>query len=116
METQKNVSRLLEHRIMERIGQGKVILVFGPRQSGKTTLMHAVAEKSGMDFLWLSGDEPDIRGLLAEATSTRLKSLLGGKRLVIIDEAQRIPNSFLTAYPGCRTGYVTAETVETFLL
>ena len=96
METQKNVSRLIEQRIAERIGQGKVILVFGPRQSGKTTLMHAVAEKSGMDPLWLSGDEPDIRGLLAEATSTRLKSLLGGKRLVIIDEAQRIANIGIT--------------------
>ncbi|MDP2852928.1 MAG: ATP-binding protein [Smithellaceae bacterium] len=96
MKTQKNVSRLIEHRIAERIGQGKVILVFGPRQSGKTTLMHAVAEKSGMDPLWLSGDEPDIRGLLAEATSTRLKSLLGGKRLVIIDEAQRIANIGIT--------------------
>jgi predicted AAA+ superfamily ATPase len=96
MKTKKNVSRLIEHRIAERIGQGKVILVFGPRQSGKTTLMHAVAEKSGMDPLWLSGDEPDIRGLLAEATSTRLKSLLGGKRLVIIDEAQRIANIGIT--------------------
>ena len=96
MKTQKNVSRLIEQRIAERIGQGKVILVFGPRQSGKTTLMHAVAEKSGMDPLWLSGDEPDIRGLLAEATSTRLKSLLGGKRLVIIDEAQRIANIGIT--------------------
>jgi predicted AAA+ superfamily ATPase len=96
MKTKINVSRLLENRIAERIGKGKVILVFGPRQSGKTTLMHAVAEKSGMDPLWLSGDEPDIRGLLAEATSTRLKSLLGGKRLVIIDEAQRIANIGLT--------------------
>lgn len=96
MKTQKNVSRLIESRIAERIGKGKVILVFGPRQSGKTTLMRAVTEKSGIDPLWLSGDEPDIRGLLAEATSTRLKSLLGGKRLVIIDEAQRIANIGVT--------------------
>lgn len=96
MKTQINVSRLIEDRIAERIGKGKIILVFGPRQSGKTTLMHAVAEKSNMDPLWLSGDEPDIRGLLAEATSTLLKSLLGGKRLVIIDEAQRIANIGIT--------------------
>jgi uncharacterized protein len=94
--TIKIVRRLIESRIVERIGKGKVILLFGPRQSGKTTLMRAVVEKSGVDQLWLSGDEPDTRGLLGEATSTRIKSLFGGKRLIIIDEAQRIPNIGIT--------------------
>ncbi len=96
MKTPEFVRRLIEGRIIDRIGKGKVILLFGPRQSGKTTLMHAVVEKSGVDHLWLSGDEPDIRGLLSEVTSTRLKALLGGKRLVIIDEAQRISNIGIT--------------------
>lgn len=92
----KTVKRLIEKSIVERIGKHKVILLFGPRQSGKTTLMRTVAEKSGMDHLWLSGDEPDTRGLLTETTSTGLKSLFGKKRLVIIDEAQRIPNIGIT--------------------
>jgi predicted AAA+ superfamily ATPase len=85
------IERLLEETIIKRIGKGKIVLLLGPRQSGKTTLARAVAGKSGLDTLWLSGDEPDIRAMLAEATSTRLKSLIGRKKLVVIDEAQRIP-------------------------
>jgi len=96
MKSKVIVRRLIESRIVDRIGKGKIILVFGPRQSGKTTLMRAIAEKSGIEHLWMSGDEPDTRGLLAEVTSTRLKSLFGARRLVIIDEAQRISNIGIT--------------------
>ena len=96
MATFEMINRFIESRILERIGKGEVILLFGPRQSGKTTLMRAIAEKSGVVPLWMSGDEPDTRGFLAEATSTRLKSLIGNKRLVIIDEAQRISNIGIT--------------------
>ena len=96
METGVTIRRIIEKQIGARIGKGKVILVFGPRQSGKTTLVRMIAASSGLDTLWLSGDEPDTRGLLAEATSTRLKALIGNKRLVIIDEAQRIANIGIT--------------------
>ena len=90
------IHRKIGQQVGARIGKGKVILVFGPRQSGKTTLVRMVAKDSHLDPLWLSGDEPDTRGLLAEATSTRLKALIGGRRLVVIDEAQRIANIGIT--------------------
>lgn len=96
MQTSNSIYRTIEKRMSARIGKGKVILLFGPRQSGKTTLVRAVAANSGLDPLWLSGDEPDTRGLLSGATSTRLKALAGGKRLVIIDEAQRIADIGIT--------------------
>jgi hypothetical protein len=96
MKTPKPINRAIEKQIRAKIGKGKVILVLGPRQSGKTTLVRCVAGQSGFDPLWLSGDEPDTRGLLAEATSTRLKAIIGDRRLVIIDEAQRISNIGLT--------------------
>ncbi|KAF0214708.1 MAG: hypothetical protein FD174_4319 [Geobacteraceae bacterium] len=96
MKTTISIQRAIEKQIGSKIGKGKIILLLGPRQSGKTTLVRMVASKSGIDPLWLSGDEPDTRGLLAEITSTRLKAIIGGKRLVIIDEAQRISNIGLT--------------------
>lgn len=96
MKTDNSIHRAILEPISARIGKGKVILLFGPRQSGKTTLVRMVAADSGLDPLWLTGDEPDTRGLLTDVTSTRLKALIGGKKLVIIDEAQRIPNIGLT--------------------
>lgn len=44
------------------------------------------------NVLWLNGDEPDVRALFENATSTRLKSIIGTKEVVVIDEAQRISN------------------------
>ena len=96
MKPNDSIERAIGKHVGARIGKGKVILLLGPRQSGKTTLVRLVAADSSLNPLWLSGDEPDTRGLLAEATSTRLKSLFGNKRLVIIDEAQRIPDIGLT--------------------
>lgn len=96
MKPKINIHRAVERQIIERIGKGKIILLFGPRQSGKTTLVRKIAEKFEPYTLWLSGDEPDIRSFMPEATSTRLKALTGNKKLVIIDEAQRIPNIGLT--------------------
>ncbi len=92
MKTLNAIKRSIKEQINERIGKGKIVLLFGPRQSGKTTLVRTITADSGLDALWLSGDEADIRVLLSETTSTRLKALFGTKRLVIIDEAQRINN------------------------
>ena len=48
------------------------------------------------DSLYLSCDELDIRNALTDRTSTELKSFIGSKRLVVIDEAQRVKNIGLT--------------------
>ena len=96
MNTTKSISRAIASQIRTRIGKGKVILLFGPRQSGKTTLTKVIAADSGLDTLWLSGDEADARTLLSGTTSTRLKAMFGTKKLVIIDEAQRIADIGIT--------------------
>jgi predicted AAA+ superfamily ATPase len=96
MNTTNSIKRSITDQIRARIGKSKIILLFGPRQSGKTTLVREIAAESGLDTLWLSGDEADTRTLLSNTTSTRLKALFGSKKLVIIDEAQRIANIGLT--------------------
>lgn len=90
------IERIITSQISNRIGKGKIILLLGPRQSGKTTLARMITANSELDALWLSGDESDTRVLLSDTTSTRLKALFGAKRLVIIDEAQRIANIGVT--------------------
>ncbi len=90
------IQRVLEKKIQYDLFKGKAIIVFGPRQSGKTTLIAKVANNVGVPFLLKNGDEPDTRELFENATSTGLKAIIGDNRLLIIDEAQRIRNIGLT--------------------
>jgi len=90
------IKRDLENIIKERLYKGKVIIVMGPRQVGKTTLLKVIVENTKIDYLWLNGDEPDVREILTNTTSTNLKHITGDKRLIVIDEAQRIENIGLT--------------------
>lgn len=90
------IPRQVAIRIQERLFQGKALILLGPRQSGKTTLIQEILQGSGENHLILNCDEPDVRELLEETTSTRLRSIIGKSRIVCIDEAQRIPNIGLT--------------------
>lgn len=90
------IKRELEKSISQRLFKGKAIIIYGPRQSGKTTLVEQVTRDYSDTTLFLSGDDPDARDLLSGAASTRLRAVFGQKRLVVIDEAQRIPGIGLT--------------------
>ncbi len=86
------ISRKLKKMIGARLFQGKAIIVTGPRQVGKTTLIRQITGESPLKSRWFNGDEPDTREIFSQATSTRLKALVGDAVLVVIDEAQRIEN------------------------
>ena len=84
------IKRSIEDTIKDQLHGGRAIIVMGARQVGKTTLLKQVFAKDGSDVLWMSGDEPDVRGMFENMTSTRLRSIIGNHHVVIIDEAQRI--------------------------
>lgn len=88
------MNRSLYQNIFNSCFKGKVIILIGPRQVGKTTLLKKLQENSGKKTIWLNADEADILQALTNAnTSTQLQQLFGvDKELVIIDEAQQIPN------------------------
>ena len=90
------IERAVTGDIRKRLFSGKAIIVFGPRQSGKTTMIKQMVAPYSDDTLWLNGDSPDVRELLGNITSTRLKSIIGKKKIVVIDEAQRITHIGLT--------------------
>jgi predicted AAA+ superfamily ATPase len=83
------ITRSIEQTITEKTGRGKAIIIMGARQVGKTTLLERLFKKRD-DTLWLNGDDLDVRTLFETISSTRLKQIFGTKRLVVIDEAQRI--------------------------
>ncbi len=94
---QKNViKRTLQESITTRLFKGKVIIVLGARQVGKTTLIENILSDQDAPAIELNGDEADVRELLADTTSTRLQTIVGRNKLVFIDEAQRINNIGLT--------------------
>lgn len=90
------ISRPLGDALSRRLFKGKVIVLYGPRQAGKTTLLRTFLEGRPEKVLWLNADEPDVRDQLARPTSTLLRRIAGRHRIVCLDEAQRIPDIGLT--------------------
>lgn len=84
------IKRQIEPQIQALLGRGKAITVMGARQVGKSTLLRQIF-KDRNDVLWLSGDDVDVQDLMANMTATRMNMLLGSKRVLVVDEAQRIP-------------------------
>ena len=91
-----HVSRSLFSILSAKIDFKKAILLLGPRQVGKTTLVRKLAESISSDYLFLNGDEIHVQNALSNPNLTFLKSYLGSSKVIIVDEAQRIPNVGLT--------------------
>ena len=84
------IKRTLSNRIGSKIDRGKAIMIIGPRQVGKTTLTLNYLE--GVDYNFFDGDDPVTRTLLDTPNTEQIKVLLGNKKVVFIDEVQRISN------------------------
>lgn len=83
------IERILKNTIKSKLFNKKAIILTGARQVGKTTLLTSVFDNQD-EVLWLNGDEPDVQQLFENMSSTRLKAIFGTKKIIIIDEAQRI--------------------------
>lgn len=88
------IVRLIQKQIKEKLFKGKAVLLFGPRQVGKSTLIEVILQDK--DHLYLNGDDADVREILTNTTATKLKAIMGSKKILFIDEAQRIQNIGLT--------------------
>lgn len=88
------IERLLTRRIKEKIGRGKAIMIIGPRQVGKTTLIEKFLDKE--EYKFFDGDDPRIRTLLDTPNTDQIREFIGKYKVVFIDEAQRINNIGLT--------------------
>lgn len=90
------IDRLISSSIKERFFKGKAIILVGPRQVGKTTLLRRIISEYQDESLFLNCDEPDVLQLLENSTSTELKMMIGDKKILLIDEAQRVENIGIT--------------------
>ena len=88
---QGQISRYLKSTILNKIGKNKVILLFGTRRVGKTWLIEQITAEANIAYLFLNGEDQDIQTLLATRTAANYKRILGNSKLLVIDEAQVIP-------------------------
>ena len=88
------IKRTIEPLIKANLFKKSVIIIYGPRQTGKTTLVQKILQdQTKISSKYLNCDEADIQKILLEAnTSTHLKQIIGEAKLVVIDEAQRVRN------------------------
>lgn len=89
------VERILKNTLIEQFNSGKAIVLIGPRQVGKSTLIREILKQR--DFLFLDGDDFSVQQQLSEPNTSYLKRLIGDKKIVFIDEAQRIKNIGITS-------------------
>ena len=103
------IKRTLDDIIKDKLFKGKAIIIMGPRQVGKTTLLKQLFKDDDM-VLWLNGDEQDVRNLFETISSSRMRLIIGNKKVVVIDEAQRISDI------GLKMKLITDEIPEVQLI
>jgi len=73
------------------VKEGKVVVIYGPRRVGKTTLLKKYLEDK-QDYLFVTGEDIFVHEFLSSSSIEKLKSFIGSKKLLVIDEAQCIPS------------------------
>ena len=86
------ILRSLEILIKEQFFKNKAIIVIGPRQVGKTTLLKKIANTLQEEMLWLNADTFEVQTLFDDYSLPRLKTIFRNRKIVFIDEAQNIKN------------------------
>ena len=84
------IERMFAGKIRDAANSRKIVILLGARQVGKTTLLKSLFDSDSI--LWLNGDELDVQNLFETLSAQRFKVYLGTKKIVVIDEAQRISN------------------------
>ncbi|MFZ2192841.1 MAG: ATP-binding protein [Candidatus Moraniibacteriota bacterium] len=86
------IPRLIEKQIKERLFKGKLVILYGARQVGKTTLAKKILADYGEDGTYFNCELLSVQKGLAEPEAEKLKKFLGNYKIILLDEAQNIPN------------------------
>jgi hypothetical protein len=84
------IKRYIQLKIEDELFKGKVVILYGARQVGKTTLVKQIAKK--YDGEYFNCEEPEIQAAFADKGSQDIRQFLGKGDLFVLDEAQSIEN------------------------
>jgi predicted AAA+ superfamily ATPase len=71
---------------------GKVVVIYGARRTGKTTLIKEFLKGEADPYLLVSGEDITIQTYLSSQSLEKLKAFVGSNRLLVVDEAQKVRN------------------------
>ncbi len=86
-----DIPRFVAKKMLSQIGKQKVIMLYGSRRTGKTTLIEEIRQLYDKSTLFLLGEDAQVAEVLQNRTVANYRQLIGDKSLVIIDEAQAVP-------------------------
>jgi uncharacterized protein len=87
------IPRLLQNQILHQLTHsGKIVVLYGPRQVGKTTLIRQLLAQVPYRTIAINADELRYINVLSSRDLNQMKLLVEGYDLLFIDEAQRIPD------------------------
>lgn len=85
------ISRIYDN-LQDYLEPNKVLVIYGPRRVGKTTLIQKYLKTTNFKYRFDTGDDLSIQSQLSHRTIEKIKTYIGDNQLIVIDEAQNIPN------------------------
>lgn len=89
------IKRDLVNTIIKHAKSGFITIIYGPRRVGKTVILDQLRLETNLPeakVLIFNGDTQETRDMLSNTSEVALSRVVDGKKLIIIDEAQRITN------------------------
>ncbi len=87
------IARKIYQSIQDKLlSSDKIVILYGPRQVGKTTLVQNILDNLPFKKLIINADEKVYSDILSSRDLSQMELLVKGYDLIFIDEAQRIPN------------------------
>lgn len=86
------LNRLIKEQIKAKLFKGKVVILYGARQVGKTTLVKDILQDFNAQGRYLNCELLSVQEGLNRLEAVRIRSFLGDYKLVVLDEAQNVPD------------------------
>jgi predicted AAA+ superfamily ATPase len=85
------ITRKIESVILESLVPGKVVILLGARRTGKTVLLKKIVSMISEPSIFFNGEDFEVQRLLENRSVANYEKILGTTKLLVIDEAQKVP-------------------------
>ena len=86
------IQRFYADKLANLLLPGKVLVLYGPRRAGKTTLLKTFLESFSGKVFYGNGEDASVREVLGSGNAAQIRSAFSGYALAVIDEAQALKN------------------------